>query len=338
MTRCVVLWNDDENVAGGSPRDAAAVAGNIEAKDAAVAALSRSFDVVVAGTGDGHPGTLIRHLEALAPDVVFNLVEAVRGEAVLEPAIPALLDLLGLPFTGNTEACLALCLHKPRTKALLRGVGLPTPGWRVLEPDSATDLGGLRFPVIVKPATMDASHGIDADSVASTAGRAHALALRLRERFPGPVLAEEFIDGREINAAVVLDPLRVLPLSEIRFDLPPGMPRVVSFDAKWSEDTAAWRGTPVECPAPLEPGEARAIADLALAACRAVGARDVARVDLRLDVSGRPFILEVNPNPDIGPRAGVARALRAAGIAHEDFIRDLASIALRRAAHPPASV
>lgn len=326
----VVLYNRDENVLGGDARDAIAARGNLEALEAIEAALSVLGPVVAIETGDGDPAALARALRETAPRAVFNLAEAVRGVPALEPAVPALLELLGIPYTGNGPFTLALCLDKPRTKALLRGYGLPTPPWRVLEDPHGGSLEGLELPLIVKPSAMDASHGIDPDSVVHDEAAARRRAALVIERFGQPALVEQFVDGRELNVSIVDDPPAVLPASEIDFRLPPGAPRIVGYEAKWIEGTEAHAGTPVVCPATLEPELEAAVRDLALRAFRAVGARDYARVDLRVDREGRPFILEVNPNPDVSPAAGLARAARAAGWRYDDLVRRFVRLAEER--------
>jgi D-alanine-D-alanine ligase len=141
-----------------------------------------------------------------------------------------------------------------------------------------------------------------------------------------PVLVEEFIDGREINAAVLEnegEPF-VLPLSEILFDgLPAGSPRITSYEAKWNEKSLWYTGTPAVCPALLE-GTARAkLEQIALGVFRLLEGKDYGRVDFRLDAAGNPWVLEYNPNPDISPGGGFARCLAAGGFSFADFMRIL---------------
>jgi D-alanine-D-alanine ligase len=153
----------------------------------------------------------------------------------------------------------------------------------------------------------------------------------VRSRY-GEVLVERFVIGREFNVAVLeLDEPQVLPLAEIEFR---GAGRagwqIVTYDAKWAAGSRADLETPVSCPAQVDESAATHIRELALAAFRITGCRDYARVDMRMDGGGRVFVLEVNGNPDIGPSAGYARALAAAGYEYDDFIERLTCRAQQR--------
>ncbi|MFH1969366.1 MAG: D-alanine--D-alanine ligase, partial [Verrucomicrobiota bacterium] len=147
-----------------------------------------------------------------------------------------------------------------------------------------------------------------------------------------PALVESFVDGREINAAIVEESEpRVLPLSEILFQrYPAGLPRIVGYDAKWQAAHPTYRGTVPVCPAPVSPALAQRLTRFALQAYRVLKLRGYARVDFRLDACARPFILEVNPNPDTSREAGLARSLAAEGIAYEDFWRSQVRQALKK--------
>jgi len=150
---------------------------------------------------------------------------------------------------------------------------------------------------------------------------------------------EQFVAGREINVTLVEwdGDVHPLPLAEIDFSaFPPGKPRIVDYAAKWLADSFEFQHTPRRIPAAVDETTAAAIRRLALAAWRAVGCRDYARVDLRLDAEGRPFVLEVNPNPDISPDAGFAAALAAAGIPWVEFVRKMVENAAGRRAESVA--
>ena len=126
----------------------------------------------------------------------------------------------------------------------------------------------------------------------------------------------------------------MLPIAEIAFDeLPQGRPRIVGYEAKWSEGSAAYRGTTVQCPALLDADTAARIGQAALAAARAVGMRDYGRIDLRVRESDQAvFVLEANPNPDIGPQAGFLRAAAAAGIGMQEVILEIVNRTIERCA------
>jgi len=328
----VVLHNLDANIRGGAERDAIAARDSAEASESVRVALSALGPTEVVATVDGDPTTLVPRLAALNPRVVFNLCEAARGVPELEAAVAGLLDLMGVAYTGNTPGTLALCLDKSRTKALLHGAGVPVPAGCVLRDAEKDPIKGVEYPVIVKPACMDASHGIEPANVVTTEKAARAKATELLDRFGGTVIVEDFVDGREINVTVAdmgEGPV-VFPLAEIDWKLPPHVPRVVGYDAKWVEGTEGYEGTPVICPATLAPRTEQRVREVALAAFLAVSGRDYARVDVRLDQDERPFVLEVNPNPCLAETAGLARAAKAAGWSYDDFVRRIATNAEAR--------
>ncbi|MEA2642334.1 MAG: D-alanine-D-alanine ligase [Chloroflexota bacterium] len=334
MRPIVVLANADANVRGGAVLDAIAAQGNARTVEAVCEALRALGPVEKLATATGSPEELARALKARAPRVVFNLAEAARGVAALEPAVAALLDLLGLAYTGNGPQALALGLDKHAAKALLRGSGVTVPAGALLRDAWRDPLVDVLYPAIVKPACMDASHGIEPHNVVQDEAAARALAAELIARFPPAAIVEQFVDGREIMASVVQlepgGPPQVLPLAEIDWHLPPGTPRVCGYAAKWLEESEAYRGTPVICPAPLDPDLEREVRDTALAAFLALGCRDYARVDMRVDSENQVYVLEVNPNPDLDPTAGLARSARVAGWSYDDFIRRIAANAERR--------
>jgi D-alanine-D-alanine ligase len=183
----------------------------------------------------------------------------------------------------------------------------------------------------VKPRCEDGSHGLSARSVCGTAQEALKQAAEIAALWRQDCLIEEFLPGREFNVGVLFDGL-VLPPSEIVYKLPTGLPNLVTFEAKWVRDSVYDRGTPVRVPAEnVCDALLGRLRWLALHAWRALGCRDYARVDLRLDGAGEPRILEVNPNPDISPDAGLARAAEAGGICYDELIARIAGCALARA-------
>jgi D-alanine-D-alanine ligase len=265
-------------------------------------------------------------------DVVINLCEGYLNQSRFEPSIAAVYEMLDLPFTGNDSLALAICQDKFKTKAILRALGLPTPhGQLVSSPEEKIN---LPFPLIVKPACEDASVGINLNSVVDNE---EALRLRIEEivkKYQQPALVEEFIDGREFNVALLGiegQGVQALPVSEIDFSsLPENTPRICCYEAKWFEDHELYQATPPVCPARINDRLRRKLQSLAVAAFKAMGCRDYARVDLRLSSRGEPYILEVNPNPDISLNAGYARALRAASLPYHKFWEIMINNALER--------
>ncbi len=279
---------------------------------------------------DGDLAAMRARIEAAAPDCVFNLCESLAGDARLESATPLVLELLGIPVTGSPSAVLSCALYKDRVKEVLQRAGVPTPDSRVLRrPDDPCD---LPFPLIVKPVREDGSAGILPRGVVHDEPSLRAVAAELQQSFRQPCLVEQFIDGRELNVSLVGYPsARVLPLSEIDFSLmPEGEPRIVSYDAKWVEDSPEFRGTTPVLHPELPPNVAARVRRVALDAFRAVGLRDYGRVDIRLAANGTPYVIDVNPNCDLSPTAGMARAAAAVGMEYGALVRLLVRYALRR--------
>lgn len=327
--------------------DYASEAGVLESVEAAERALQAAgHQTRRLGTGDS-PAALIAELTTAPVDVVVNFCEGFAGAPGAEPYVTGLLDLLRIPYTGCGPECLALVRHKARTKWLLRGAGLPTADFVVLGYDeralglpvgqppanlSIIEDMLAKGPVIVKPAAEDASLGLSVDSVVRDLPALERQVELVRTRY-GETLVEQFIKGREFNVGIIAVPhLQPLPLAEIEFQADPKMPwNIVTYDAKWSADSSADRATPVRCPADVEPALADRISAFALGAFRLTGCRDYARVDVRVNAAGDVFILEVNGNPDLGPTAGLARAIRAGGMTYDEFILRLVETAARRA-------
>lgn len=318
--------------------DYASEAGVLEAVEAVEAALAkqrhRSRRLAVGAS----PANLAAMLQAERCDVVVNLCEGLEGSGAGESQVTGLLELSGVAFTGASSDCLSLVLNKARTKWLLLGAGLPTapfvqilPGER-LPPAAATLLA--EGPVIVKPACEDASLGIGSASVVRDLAALERQAAEVARRY-GAVLVEQFIAGREFNVGLLALPEpQTLPLAEIDFKHRAAGYDLVTYDAKWTPGSEDYGGTPVTCPAETSPELAAELVRISLAVFRLTGCRDYARVDFRVDFRGsdrgRPFVLEVNANPDISPSAGLARAIGTSGLGYDQFIERLVETAFRR--------
>ncbi len=266
-------------------------------------------------------------------DAAFNVCERIGGRSDREPHAAAILEAVGLPYTGSSPITLATCMDKERVKDLLVFHGIPTPRCQVFRSGSDTPEAGMEFPVIVKPAASDNSIGIGRDAVADDAVGLLDRVKRLLDECDGPVLAEEFLCGREFNVSILdaADP-PVLPLGEIVYrEEVFGSRGVCSYEAKWDEGSELYAGSMAVCPAKLEEPAAARLAALALEAYRVVGCRDYGRVDIRLDGDGSPSVLEINPNPGIAPvGCGFTRAAAQAGLGYEDMIGAILGCALAR--------
>ena len=271
----------------------------------------------------------VQTLGHLDSDVVFNLFEGFPGEPETEALLPEYLEGIGLPFTGCPAKALKLCLDKAKTKAILKASGIPTPDYQIISPQALHSFE-LGYPCIVKPPAEDASHGITETSVVNDFKSLEREVVRISAIY-GRALVEKFLGGREFNVTVLdEDGGLVLPVSEIGYSLPPYLPKILTFAAKWDTESDYYQGTGVICPAKLTPEEEKEIHILSVSAFKLLGLRGYGRVDLRMDGEGRIHVLEVNPNPDISPDAGVARQVKAYGISYNEFIEKLVRLALEK--------
>lgn len=267
----------------------------------------------------GDPDELLALLAARRPRAVVNLCEAPQGRPDRELHVAALLEWAGVPFTGCGAETIALCRRKDRARAVLGAAGVPVPA-------AGPDAG---FPCVVKPVGEDGSAGLFADSVcADAAARDHAVA-RLERLGLGPAHVEAFLPGRELPVALWEGPggVRGACVGEIVFA--PGQ-RIVTYAAKWTPESPDYDGTPSHYPAELAPDLRDVVLAAAWGAWAAVGARGYLRVDVRLDAAGSPRVMDVNPNPDLAPDAGLARAVRAAGLDWAAWLRGQVAVALER--------
>lgn len=276
-------------------------------------------------------------LSAADEPVVFNLVEGFWAEDGRENLVPTVIASFGRACTGNDAQALLLTLDKWECKTLLTAADLPVPQGLVVQPGQSVPMKGLfEGPYIVKPLQTDASEGIDKTSIVQKCGKSLTAAVkRIHEKMSQPALIEQYVEGRELNVSVISrnGELEVLPLAEIDFsDFEEGRPRIVGYEAKWLEDSFEFNHTPRVIPAPLPKRLAEEIRELAKAACRALHCFEYCRVDFRLDKADRPYVLEVNANPDISPDAGFAAALNAADIAYPAFVELVIDNAVKRSA------
>lgn len=284
-----------------------------------------------------NPKDLWAVLKKQKPDAILNLYEGTLDDAETETYVAGLLAWSGIPFTGCAPQTLSLARAKHMAKLLLKGAGVPTAHFIVIERAPVPECT-LRWPVIVKPATQDASVGIEHASVCQNQAELEARVQYVLETFGPPVLVEEFIAGRELFVAVTdLPELTALPAAEILFPAArPGAWQILTYSAKWKPGSADYDTTPPKYPADVTPELAAQLGDLAKRAFRALGCRDYARIDFRVNADNQPFVLEVNPNPEISDDACFGFILKSAGIEFPDFIRSLIEITLKRKVKPEA--
>ncbi len=276
-----------------------------------------------------------RAVRVFRPDAVFNACETLYGESKNEPAVPLLLERLGVAFTGSPAQTLRSCLAKGEATALLRAAGVPVPGSMCLaSADASVGLdAALSYPVIVKPEREDGSVGIGVDSVVHDDEGLRRAVRAITEGLGQPALVQTYVPGREIAVALVGYPEpRVLPPGEITFDAETfeGRARVLTYASKWDEASPDYGATRSVGAAASPPLLSR-LAAVARRAFDAVGMRDYGRVDLRLDETGKPFVIDVNPNCDVSTGGGFAKAAARAGLSYDAVVGLIATSALARA-------
>lgn len=313
--------------------------------DVAVATVQEEYDAIVTALRDqGFAATAVNveeRLEVLTelvqhrrPDVIFNLVEHFHDQAGLEPAVAGFFDLHQIPYTGATPLALGLCRRKGTAKQLLLANGVPTPDYRILWTPRIPRNHGLRYPLIVKPAREDASAGVHEDSVVDRYSELVRRVGAAFAAFDAPILVEEFVAGREFHIAILgNDPPRVLPMVEYDFArLPEGRRGIISYAVKWDPTQEDYHRVDSICPARVSKRIQARIEKAAIGAFRVLGCRDYARLDVRLDADGQPFVLEVNPNPDLTEGVSFMESAEAAGLSFGDTLAALVNMAAERGA------
>ena len=302
-------------------------------------------------------------LRTSGTDLVFNVAEGIRG-ADREAHISAMLEMLGLPYTGSGPLSLALCLHKGKTKEVLSWYGIPTPAFQVLTHPYEPLSEALTFPLIVKLLHEGSSMGLSYNSVVETLPALVERVTHLMHTYAQPVLVEQFIDGREFTLPILGNaPPRTLPVIEVQFKGPRNI-TLFQPDDDVIRMLARIRGqrfvTPLElrlsadqeralvrtedggileipvaltasvCPADIPTSLVATLQDTALRAFRALECRDWCRVDMRVGADGIPQVLELNPIAGLDPTCWFPRSARAAGMDYPTLIRTILDIACQR--------
>lgn len=274
-----------------------------------------------------------RKLRRLNPDVVFNQFEDFAHGAADDMRLVAMLRLMGYPHTGAPALALGLSHYKFTIASLLAGAGVPIPpNTALLETVGAVNQHKWRFPLIVQPSQEHAGLGLGRDSIVSSKKALRQKVRDVLREFRQPALVQHFLPGREFNVAIIGGAkMRVLPLAEVNYtELPSEVPPIMSYAAKWLEDTVEYQKTSIVCPAAIEPELARRIEKVALNAFRAVGGWGYGRVDVRLDEAGDPYVLDINCNCCLDEGMGLARSAEQAGISYPQLLEIILRAALER--------
>ncbi len=276
--------------------------------------------------------TFFKDFEKNKPDVIFNLVEIYKDNPAHEMGFASILELMNIPYTGAPPLALGTCQNKMLTKKILKSVGIRTAEFQLIEEPKKIYRHKLEYPIITKPALEDASVGIDVGAVVTNHKELKARIDYILEEFEQPVLIEEYIEGRELNVAVLGDKRpRVLPISEIDFsEMPDHLYNIVSYQAKWEPHHEAYHKTIPICPAPLPEEKTKEAGEIALKCFQTMGVRDYSRVDMRLSDDNKLYVLEVNPNPDLTADAGFMRSANYAGLSYRKTLKRIVLLAAKR--------
>ena len=280
---------------------------------------------------DGKRPTLTRVAKSDA-DLMFNLVESYGGDDTMEMHFAAYLDLVGRKYTGCGPQGSYLAMDKSIAKMIMRYHELYVPYAAVVNKGRVEHAQDIQFPVIVKPASEDASKGIDASSVVNSVKDLLERISYIHDEFDSAVLLEEFIEGREIYAAVLgNDRPEALPLVELDLSkLPEGMPKIAGYEVKFDVNTEAYKKTKSAPARDLDEDTVTRIQEAAITAYRALKLRDYGRIDLRLAANGKVYVIEANPNPWLDPAAEFAMAAKEGGRAYVEVIGRIMELAMAR--------
>jgi D-alanine-D-alanine ligase len=277
-----------------------------------------------------------QELLRVKPDIVFNIAEGLRGPS-REAQVPAILEMLGIPYTGSDPLTLGICLDKSRAKEILSHHHILTPPFAIIDNLHQISELTISLPCIVKPLHEGSSKGIFNASVVRTIDDLHHQVKRVLEEYEEPALIEKFLTGREFTVAVLgNDPdIQILPIVEIRFDsLPEGVNPIYSYEAKWIWDTIENPIDVHECPAQISQQLQREIESVCHNTYRVLRCRDWCRIDIRLDEHERPNVLELNPLPGILPNpeehSCFPQAARAAGMDYNAMINAVLNAGIKR--------
>jgi len=274
-------------------------------------------------------------LQNLKPDIVFNIAEGLQGES-RESQVPAMLEMLGIPYTGSGPLTLAIALDKALTHQVLSVNGVPSPNFQVFSALNQKRQRKLEFPLVVKPLAEGSSKGVRSSSLVRDERSLKKQLSWVINTYKQPAIVEEFLPGREFTVGLVgnEDPV-VLPIVEIQLEkLPSGVSPIYSYEAKWIWDVPEKPLDIFRCPANVSAELEKEIRQTAVRTFKVLNCRDLCRMDMRLDTAGKPRILEVNPLPGLIPNPDahscLPEAAREAGFTYEQLICTVLWQALKR--------
>lgn len=333
-----IVYNEPQPGIFEAACEGSAVSGVLDAVEAVIEAVTARGDSVHVEPVRSISPALNHRLKELNPRLIFNLFEGFDGEPESEGELVFMLEGQGTPFTGASSRSLFGCVDKAITKQKLRTLGIPTADWHVYPPRSPvrTQEFQLPFPCVVKPLATDASHGISERSLVHNFQAMHEQIERIHTVYNQAALVEEFLPGREFNVLVMGPPLRVFPVSEIVYCMAADKPRLLTYGSKWTKADEYYTSTMVRCPADLSEAFGEWVQQVAIRTFAELVGYGYARVDLRTDRSGQVMVIEVNPNPDVGPESGARKQAEAVGLSHQELIWEIIAIAVAKTSVDPS--
>ena len=277
-------------------------------------------------------GEIRRALYECKPHIVFNLLEEFAGEAIFDQHVVSYLEMMKVKYTGCNPRGLTLARDKALAKKIFRYHRISTPDFFVLPRGKTIRLAqNLRFPIIVKSRTEEASMGLTQGNLVHTAQELKSKANDLHEELASDVLCESYISGRELYSSIIgNDTLKVLPTWELYLDqLSPSAPRFATSKVKWDFAYRKKYGVRTGEAKALSADQVRRVERLCKRVYRALELSGYARIDLRMTDEGELFVLEANPNPDIGDNEDMAAAAGAREINYPSLIKKILDLGLR---------
>ena len=290
--------------------------------------------------------SLATELRTNRPDFIFNLCdEGFHNDAFMELHVPALLEMLGIPYTGAGPASLGLCYNKAFVRAIAASLDVPVPLETLYAADDQSATLPSVFPALLKPSCGDSSIGITKDAVVNNPQELIQYLNRLKEEFPGrDVLVQEFLTGSEYSVGIIGNPglsWHVQPVLEVDYTkLDPNLPPILGYESKWEPDSPYWTDITYQ-QADLKEEQRRRLVDYSMLLFERLECRDYARFDWRADANGEIKLLEVNPNPGWCWDGKLNLMAGMEGLRYADLLRMIIEAAQERVAQtvaPPAAL
>ena len=272
-------------------------------------------------------------LAKCSADLIFNLTESYAGDDTKEMHVTAFLDMLEIPYTGAGPHAHILAQDKSIAKKMFAFYGIQSPYFATSYRGTIDHAHDISFPLIVKPTSEDGSIGIDAAAVVGNVKELMERVSYIQTEFDSPALIEEYIEGREIYAAILgsYENAYALPLVELDLSkLPKGVPRIASQDVKFERETEAYKLTKSAIAEDLDEETVAKLNEIAIKAYRAVKLRDYGRIDMRISSKGEIYVIEANPNPWLSSGQEFAMAARKSGLSYTQLIGEIVDLAMAR--------